>query len=76
MSTSLNGSSLGTHTGRPSSAFDQSTRLNDAPRLTFQHVFATSTNGSSRQLVVRSDPSLLTCFDPSDKELYDLWAPQ
>ncbi|KAF9268032.1 hypothetical protein L218DRAFT_954424 [Marasmius fiardii PR-910] len=30
----------------------------------------------SRKPVVRSDPSLITCFDPADKELYDLWAPQ
>lgn len=25
---------------------------------------------------IRVDPSLLSCFDPSDKELYDLWAPK
>ncbi|THV08488.1 hypothetical protein K435DRAFT_959049 [Dendrothele bispora CBS 962.96] len=30
----------------------------------------------SRKPVVRADPSILTCFDPSDKELYDLWAPK
>ncbi|CAA7259819.1 unnamed protein product [Cyclocybe aegerita] len=29
----------------------------------------------TRALVVRADPSMLTCFDPADKELYDLWAP-
>ncbi|KIM46126.1 hypothetical protein M413DRAFT_304153 [Hebeloma cylindrosporum] len=28
------------------------------------------------RLLVRSDPSILTCFDPSDKELYELWAPK
>ncbi|KAI0763253.1 hypothetical protein BC629DRAFT_978688 [Irpex lacteus] len=27
-----------------------------------------------RKLIVRSDPSIVTCFDPADKELYDLWA--
>ncbi|CAK5262694.1 unnamed protein product [Mycena citricolor] len=26
--------------------------------------------------IIRSDPSLLTAFDPADRELYDLWAPK
>ncbi|KAK0468469.1 uncharacterized protein EV420DRAFT_468799 [Desarmillaria tabescens] len=30
----------------------------------------------TRRVLVRSDPALLTCFDPADKELYDLWAPK
>ncbi|KAI0832398.1 hypothetical protein BC628DRAFT_1309269 [Trametes gibbosa] len=30
----------------------------------------------ARKVVIRSDPSLVTCFDPADKELYDLWAPK
>ncbi|KAL1761100.1 hypothetical protein FB107DRAFT_269439 [Schizophyllum commune] len=25
---------------------------------------------------IRADPSIATCFDPSDKELYALWAPR
>ncbi|CAE6491663.1 unnamed protein product [Rhizoctonia solani] len=29
-----------------------------------------------QKIVIRSDPALLTCFDPKDKELYDLWAPK
>ncbi|KAF8913954.1 hypothetical protein CPB84DRAFT_1840728 [Gymnopilus junonius] len=29
-----------------------------------------------RRTLIRSDPSLLTCFDLADKELYDLWAPK
>ncbi|KAI0092848.1 hypothetical protein BDY19DRAFT_926687 [Irpex rosettiformis] len=29
-----------------------------------------------RKPVIRSDPSIITCFDPADKELYDLWAPK
>ncbi|KAI0796687.1 hypothetical protein C8Q75DRAFT_802372 [Abortiporus biennis] len=29
-----------------------------------------------KTLVVRTDHSLVTCFDPQDKELYDLWAPK
>ena len=35
-----------------------------------------STAPPPRQLVIRSDPALVTCFDPADKELYDLWAPK
>ncbi|KAK0453758.1 hypothetical protein EV421DRAFT_1897750 [Armillaria borealis] len=30
----------------------------------------------TRRVLVRSDPALLTCFDPADRELYDLWAPK
>ncbi|KAI0732957.1 hypothetical protein C8Q72DRAFT_773271, partial [Fomitopsis betulina] len=26
------------------------------------------------KVTIRADPSLVTCFDPVDKELYDLWA--
>jgi len=29
-----------------------------------------------RRVTLKMDPGLLTCFDPADKELYDLWAPQ
>ncbi|KAL5530566.1 hypothetical protein ACEPAF_6824 [Sanghuangporus sanghuang] len=29
-----------------------------------------------RRLIIRTDPTLATCFDPSDKELYELWAPK
>jgi hypothetical protein len=28
-----------------------------------------------RQVTIRSDIALVTCFDPADKELYILWAP-
>ncbi|KIM68772.1 hypothetical protein SCLCIDRAFT_20099 [Scleroderma citrinum Foug A] len=30
----------------------------------------------SRKTVIRADPALATCFDPTDKQLYDLWAPK
>ena len=33
-------------------------------------------SGLSRPIVIRSDPTMTTCFDPADKELYDLWAPK
>ncbi|KAL5488210.1 hypothetical protein ACEPAI_6318 [Sanghuangporus weigelae] len=29
-----------------------------------------------RRLIIRADPTLVSCFDPSDKKLYDLWAPK
>ncbi|RDB22660.1 hypothetical protein Hypma_010109 [Hypsizygus marmoreus] len=50
-------------------------RINDVPRSTFRNVFATSAT-PSRHVIVRSDPSLPSCFDKADKELYDLWAPK
>ena len=31
---------------------------------------------TKRGIKIRADPALVTCFDPSDKELYDLWAPK
>ncbi|KAI0053562.1 hypothetical protein FA95DRAFT_1600710 [Auriscalpium vulgare] len=31
----------------------------------------TGTAGSKR--IIRADPALVSCFDPADKELYDLW---
>ncbi|KAF8484766.1 hypothetical protein DFH94DRAFT_715967 [Russula ochroleuca] len=30
----------------------------------------------TRKIVIRVDHSIATCFDPADKELYDLWAPK
>ncbi|CAL1700727.1 unnamed protein product [Somion occarium] len=30
----------------------------------------------ARRIMIRADPTLVTCFDPADKELYDLWAPK
>ncbi|KAK7060586.1 hypothetical protein VNI00_001352 [Paramarasmius palmivorus] len=54
----------------------------ESSRLSLRSIYANSTSFSgagtplSRKPVIRSDPSLLTCFDPADKELYDLWAPK
>lgn len=62
----------------PTSTYSESTetafRLTD--RSTLHAVFATPFTAPARKVVVRSDPSLLTCFDPADKELYDLWMPR
>ncbi|KAM5540490.1 hypothetical protein V8D89_005948 [Ganoderma adspersum] len=30
----------------------------------------------ARKVIIRADPTLFTCFDPADKDLYDLWAPK
>ncbi|KAI0750700.1 hypothetical protein C8Q80DRAFT_525175 [Daedaleopsis nitida] len=30
----------------------------------------------ARKVTIRADPAILTCFDPADRELYDLWAPK
>ncbi|TBU40121.1 hypothetical protein BD309DRAFT_968169 [Dichomitus squalens] len=30
----------------------------------------------ARKVTIRADPALLTCFDPADGELYNLWAPK
>lgn len=55
-----------------------SSKLNDSSRSTFQRLMSTplSLGTPGRKVVVRSDPSLVTCFDPADKELYDLWVPK
>ncbi|KIM90863.1 hypothetical protein PILCRDRAFT_811353 [Piloderma croceum F 1598] len=55
-----------------------SSRLNDSSRSTFQRLMSTplSLGTPGRKVAIRSDPSLVTCFDPADKELYDLWVPK
>ncbi|KAL1743748.1 hypothetical protein HDZ31DRAFT_40238, partial [Schizophyllum fasciatum] len=47
----------------------------NTPRSIFRGPPSTSATpaGSVR---IRSDPTLVSCFDPSDKELYALWAPR
>lgn len=37
---------------------------------------ALDTPASIKRVALKTDPALLTCFDPADKELYDLWVPQ
>ncbi|KAK7470574.1 hypothetical protein VKT23_001998 [Stygiomarasmius scandens] len=60
----------------PAPASTSSARLaREASRASLRGVF-TPAGTPSRKPIVRSDPSILTCFDPSDKELYDLWAPK
>ncbi|KAG2013592.1 hypothetical protein CC2G_010488 [Coprinopsis cinerea AmutBmut pab1-1] len=66
--TSLNDSPTSTFTASSSSRFDTS--------RSYRNIFASSTTTPTRQVVIRADPSLITCFDPADRELYDLWAPK
>jgi len=49
-------------------------RMNEPPRGTLRS-FPISLN-TPRKTTIRSDIALVTCFDPADKELYDLWASQ
>ncbi|KIK68081.1 hypothetical protein GYMLUDRAFT_69084 [Collybiopsis luxurians FD-317 M1] len=50
----------------------------EASRTSLRSMFAGSNIGTpnSRKPVIRADPSMLTCFDPADRELYDLWVPK
>ncbi|KAF5363818.1 hypothetical protein D9756_000434 [Leucocoprinus leucothites] len=77
----------GSFGGSPASTFSSSTTTGtpsgqpDASQTPFRSLFAAAKRSSApaepqRQLYVRADPTLLTCFDPADKELYDLWAPK
>ncbi|KAM6495831.1 hypothetical protein JOM56_008537 [Amanita muscaria] len=61
----------------PTSTYSESTehplRLYNGSRTSG---FATPFVTPARRPLLRTDPTLLTCFDPADKELYDLWAPK
>ncbi|KAJ8474844.1 hypothetical protein ONZ45_g13634 [Pleurotus djamor] len=53
-------------------------RLNESSGFaSFRSVPMNVNIASTRKLVVRSDPALVSCFDPvAEKELYELWAPR
>ncbi|KAI0081755.1 hypothetical protein K474DRAFT_1703605 [Panus rudis PR-1116 ss-1] len=52
-------------------------RANPLQTSTFLHnLNAVDIGTSTRKITIRSDPAMITCFDPADKELYDLWAPR
>ncbi|KZT74369.1 hypothetical protein DAEQUDRAFT_190075 [Daedalea quercina L-15889] len=44
--------------------------------LSVSSALAASFDTPGGKIQIRADPALVTCFDPSDKELYDLWAPR
>ncbi|KAF8165289.1 hypothetical protein B0H34DRAFT_671175 [Crassisporium funariophilum] len=52
------------------------TGTTSAVRLDYSRSTLVNLNGTPRSKQIRSDPSMLTCFDPADRELYDLWAPK
>ncbi|KAJ3722866.1 hypothetical protein FB446DRAFT_782946 [Lentinula raphanica] len=54
------------------------TLAQEASRTSLRGMFPSSNSNiiGTRKPIIRSDPSILTCFDPADKELYDLWAPK
>ncbi|KAJ7682746.1 hypothetical protein DFH06DRAFT_1464389 [Mycena polygramma] len=63
----------------PTSTLSESAsfRFNDsASRSAFRTTFTPATNTPVKKTLLRSDPSILTVFDPADYELYDLWAPK
>ncbi|TFK75852.1 hypothetical protein BDN72DRAFT_831294 [Pluteus cervinus] len=51
-------------------------RFGDSTRSSLQNIVSVATATPARRRQVRSDPALLTCFDPADQELYALWAPK
>ncbi|KAJ7754254.1 hypothetical protein DFH07DRAFT_823436 [Mycena maculata] len=63
----------------PTSTLSESAsfRFNDSTsRSAFRATFTPASGTPSRKTLMRSDPSILTTFDPADRELYDLWAPK
>ncbi|KAF8195829.1 hypothetical protein K438DRAFT_1968323 [Mycena galopus ATCC 62051] len=62
----------------PTSTLSESTsfRFSDsASRSAFRTTFTPAAGTPAQKTFVRSDPSILTAFDPADRELYNLWAP-
>ncbi|KAJ7498862.1 hypothetical protein FB451DRAFT_1384636 [Mycena latifolia] len=47
-----------------------------ASRSAFRATYTPASGTPSKKNLVRSDPSILTAFDPADRELYELWAPK
>ncbi|KAI0938090.1 hypothetical protein AcV7_003378 [Taiwanofungus camphoratus] len=64
----------------PGDASPTSTTLSNLSRSVFRATLPMTTSSSfgtpGHKVTIRADPSLVTCFDPIDKELYDLWAPK
>ncbi|KAJ7665554.1 hypothetical protein B0H17DRAFT_1336545 [Mycena rosella] len=63
----------------PTSTLSESAsfRFSDsASRSAFRATYTPASGTPSRKNIVRSDPSILTAFDPADRELYELWAPK
>ncbi|KLO08279.1 hypothetical protein SCHPADRAFT_859219 [Schizopora paradoxa] len=66
---------------RSNSAFGSPTSTISSPAQAVRMPMRTNPSTSSagtpqRKAVIKSDPTMISCFDTSDKELYDLWAPK
>ncbi|KAF5390672.1 hypothetical protein D9757_002744 [Collybiopsis confluens] len=49
----------------------------EASRTSLRSMLAGSmSTPNGRKPAIRVDPSMLTCFDAADRELYDLWVPK
>ncbi|KAH9844289.1 uncharacterized protein C8Q71DRAFT_852787 [Rhodofomes roseus] len=44
--------------------------------LSASSALSSNFDNPKRKITIRADPTLVTCFDTADKELYDLWAPK
>ncbi|KAJ7179082.1 hypothetical protein C8R46DRAFT_1072401 [Mycena filopes] len=63
----------------PTSTLSESAsfRFNDsASRSAFRTTYTPVAGTPIQKSIIRSDASILTTFDPADRELYDLWAPK
>ncbi|KAH8105864.1 hypothetical protein BXZ70DRAFT_1004169 [Cristinia sonorae] len=60
------------------SIFNRSTTagsLHIGPSGSTDPLSSLSNVNAARKVTIRSDPTMLTCFDPADQELYKLWVP-
>ena len=53
-----------------------SARILESSRALYRPIATSAQATPARKAIVRADASLFTCFDPTDKELYDLWVPK
>ena len=67
---------IGFQNNSPASTLSESAPANAFSLNLFPNVLRNIPALTPSRLVVRSDPSILTCFDPADKEIYELWAPK
>ncbi|KAI0677602.1 hypothetical protein C8Q78DRAFT_987908 [Trametes maxima] len=61
-----------------SSTISNLSRIIEPSRSLFRTIPSTPASAygtPARKVTIRADPSIVTCFDPADKELYELWAP-
>ncbi|KAI0650793.1 hypothetical protein C8Q79DRAFT_1007025 [Trametes meyenii] len=62
-----------------SSTISNLSRIIEPSRSLFRAIPSTPASAygtPARKVAIRADPSIVTCFDPADRELYELWAPR